>query len=137
MTRAELPPAEVPLRPAFARARDRKVITLSAPSRRMVIKRVALLALAFVLLIPLTPQLSWLALEIGTQVADLFFDRRTDQHEWTSLLISMLTVPAAQVSFIACLAWLGWRDRVRNRQWAHHSEIISMAMAARRRATAH
>jgi hypothetical protein len=137
MTRIELPPAEVPLRRASARARDRRVIILSAPSHRVMIRWAALLALAFVLVILLTPQLAWLALEIGTRVADLFFDRRTDQHEWTSLLISMLTVPATQVSFIACFAWLGWPDRKRNRQRAHQSEIISMAMAARRRATAH
>jgi hypothetical protein len=102
------------------------------------IKRAALGALAFVLLVPLTPLLAWIALEIGTRVADLFFDRRTDQHEWTSLLISMLTVPAAQVSFIACLVWLGRRDRKRKRQRKHESEIISMARwAAQRRATLH
>lgn len=121
MTRTKLPPVVVPLR----------------PSRRVLIKRSALWALAFLLLVPLTPLLASLAFEIGTGVADLYFDRRTDQHEWTSLLISMLTVPAAQMSFIVCLAWLGWRDRKRKRQQAHQSEIISMALAARQRATLH
>jgi hypothetical protein len=122
MTRSELSPVVVPLR----------------ASRRVLIKRAALGTLAFVLLVPLTPLLAWIALEIGTRVADLFFDRRTDQHEWTSLLISMLTVPAAQVSIIACLAWLGRRDRKRKRQRKHESEIISMARsAAQRRATLH
>jgi uncharacterized RDD family membrane protein YckC len=55
-TRAELPP----------------VVVLPRPAGRVLIKRAALCAVAFLLLVPLTPLLGWLALEIGMRVADCF-----------------------------------------------------------------
>lgn len=135
MTGPGLPPFEKLLGPAIGRSQERLKMRKFAHLPRIshpAVKTALWTALGIALAIPCLPFVCWGIFEMAWQIADLFFERRSDAHEVVSFTIAMGTIPAVQMSFIAYMFWLARRDG--RRQQAHETQIIA-AMAERAGAT--
>jgi hypothetical protein len=131
-----LPPIEKQLSPAIARAQEcmnPAPVAIPLPSARTV-KQVAWWTLAIVLFIPCVPFFCLGLFSIAWAAADLCCERPSDAWFAVWLGISLGTIPAGQLSFVA---YTFWRDRRnRKRQQAHPAEIAA-AMTERQAATLH